>query len=235
MEDNDYKKWADYVEKLFEINGSNPHMVLDLGCGTGSFCIEMAKRGHEMIGIDLSLDMLSCANEKSTRQGTDILFLNQDMTDFELYGTVDAVVCLMDSINYVTYKRDVLKILKLVKNYLNPEGLFIFDINSYYKFDKILDNNVFYNIDDEVTYIWQNSFDKSKSICRFDLTFFVKDGLLYNRFDEVHYERAYKTVEIKDMIKRSGLELCGIYGEFDTKNPTKRCERTFFVCKNEQF
>ena len=228
MEDSDYKKWADYIEKLFAINGANPHMILDLGCGTGSFCIEMSKRGHEMIGIDLSPDMLSCAKEKSIEQDADILFLNQDLTDFELYGTVDAVVSLMDSINYVTYKKDVMRIFKLVTNYLNPNGLFIFDINSYYKFDKVLDDNVFYNIDDEVTYIWQNTFDKTKSICRFDLTFFIKEQVLYNKFDEVHYERAYKAVEIKSMLERSGLELCGVYGEFKLKTPTKNCERIFF-------
>jgi 2-polyprenyl-3-methyl-5-hydroxy-6-metoxy-1,4-benzoquinol methylase len=231
MKDIDYSKWADYIEKLFCMYKINPTLILDLGCGTGSFCIEMSKRGYEMIGVDLSSEMLSCAKTKSIEQDVQVLYLNQDMTEFELYGTVDAVVCLMDSMNYVTYKNDIKHIFKLVNNYLNPGGLFIFDINSYFKIEKILSNNVFFNLDDDITYIWQNSFDKNKRICRFDLTFFVKNLDSYKRFDETHYERAYTMDEISDIVNRAGLHRCAVYGEFDFGFPGKRCERIFFVCK----
>lgn len=231
MKDVDYGKWADYVEKIFTLHMVDPSLILDLGCGTGSFCTEMAGRGYEMIGIDLSSDMLSCAKSKSLSQGVDILYLNQDMTGFELYGTVDVVVCLMDSINYITYKNDVKRVFKLVNNYLNPGGLFIFDINSMYKLENVLGNNIFYNIEDDITYIWQNSYDKTKMTCRFDLTFFVKLGDTYKRFDEVHYERAYMLDEIEEIVNKAGLELIAVYGEFSFKFPGKSCERIFFVCR----
>lgn len=231
MKDVDYSKWADYIEQLFKRNNSEPSMVLDLGCGTGSFCTEMAGRGYEMIGIDLSPEMLSCAKAKALEKNLDILYLNQDIANFELYGTVDAIVCLMDSLNYITYKKDVRKVLRLANNYLNPGGLFIFDLNSRHKFEQILGNNVFFNNDRDISYIWQNSYDKAKSICRFDLTFFIASGDVYRRFDEEHYERAYDVDEMGKIIISAGLELCSVYREFDFKPPVKSTERIFFTCR----
>jgi SAM-dependent methyltransferase len=193
--------------------------------------MEMAKRGYEMIGIDLSAEMLSCARQKALEAGTDILYLNQDMTEFELYGTVDAITCLMDSVNYVTYKSDLKRLFKLVNNYLNPGGLFVFDINSPYKIENILGTNVFCETGEEASYIWQNNFDKSSRLCRFDLTFFVREGELYRRFDEVHYERSYDREELKAMLYAAGLELTSIYGAFGFRKPSEKCERMFFVCR----
>lgn len=137
-QDIEYEKWADFLESAFLKFGDKPRLVLELGCGTGSLAIEMAKRGYDMIGLDLSVDMLSRAAEKSRDQGVDILFINQDMRDFELYGTVDAVICMLDSINYITDKTDLDRVFQLVHMYLNPGGLFIFDINSEYKLSHIL-------------------------------------------------------------------------------------------------
>lgn len=233
MYDVDYKKWADYVENLFAKNGLKPSVILDLGCGTGNFTIEMARRGYEMIGIDISPDMLSCAKSKAEMEKVDILFLNQDMTQFELYGTVDAVVCLMDSVNYVTSKKELKRLFKLVNNYLNPEGLFIFDTNTYYKFDKTLDKNVFYDVGDDITYIWENNFDRRKGLCEFDLTFFVREGENYKRYEELHSERAYTHGEIKELIEYSEMELIGIYDELRFKAPKNESLRNFFVCREK--
>ncbi len=231
MNDINYPKWADYIERIFKKYKLKPSLVLDLGCGTGSMCIEMAQRGYEMIGADLSSDMLSCAREKLTALGLDILLLNQDMTSFELYGTVDAIVSLVDSVNYITDKRALKRMFSLVQNYLNPGGIFIFDINTPYKFESVLADNVYYNVEDEICYIWQNNFDRKTRICEFDLTFFIKQEELYKRFDEVHYERAYKVDELKGMIEASGLEFCAAYGEFGFTEPAADSERVFLVCR----
>jgi len=231
MNDVDYKSWTDYIEDIFKINGLKPSLVLDLGCGTGSFCIEMSKRRYEMIGVDQSVDMLACAKFKSDREGLDILYINQDMSDFELYGTVDAVVCLMDSVNYLTAKNDVKRMFKLVENYLNPGGLFIFDINTAYKLEYILGDNIFHHIGDDITYIWQNSYDRKKRLCEFDLTFFIREKDKYLKHTEIHYERAYTIVEMKQMIEYSGLEFLCTYDELRLVRPKIKSERVFFVCK----
>jgi len=231
MYDIDYSNWADYIEEIFSINKKDVSLLLDLGCGTGSFCVEMAKRGYDMIGVDISPDMLSCAREKAESNGVDILFLNQDMTGFELYGTVDAAVCLMDSINYITGKRDLKRMFKLVKNYLNPDGLFIFDINSVYKFENILSDNVYYDVGDDIAYIWQNSYDKKRRICEFDLTFFVREKDCYRRYDEVHKERAYSIDEMKNLIEASGMKLLKTYADLSFSPPGEKSERIFFVCQ----
>ncbi len=231
MYDVDYKAWADFIEGIFKKNGITPSIILDLGCGTGSFCIEMANRGYDMIGVDISAEMLSRASFKSSGVRDRILYLNQDMTEFELYGTVDVVACLMDSINYLLNKKDIKKMFKLVKNYLNPGGLFIFDINTEYKLENVLGNNVFYDIGDEIAYLWQNSYDKRKRTCEFDLTFFVKQNEAYMRFDENHTERAFSVPEIKELIEFSGFELVSCYNELKFSPPKKSSERIFFVCK----
>lgn len=177
MVDIDYSKWAGYIEEIFKVYDLKPELIADLGCGTGSFCMEMVNRGYNMIGIDISTEMLSRAILKVESQSIDrekVLLLNQDMSKFELYGTVDVIVSLVDSINYITDKTDLKRMIRLVGNYLNPGGLFIFDVNSQYKFEKIFNNNVFYSIDEDITYIWKNSFNKKNKLCKFDLTFFVR-------------------------------------------------------------
>ncbi len=232
MYDVDYKKRADYIEGIFDANGIKPSLILDLGCGTGNFCIEMAMKGYDMIGVDKSYDMLSCAKEKSLKNGCDILYVNQDITDFELYGTVDAIICLTDTVNYLTHKRDVKKLFKLVKNYLNPGGLFIFDINSEFKLAKVLGDNVFYEVNEEISYIWQNRYDKARKICEFDLTFFVKnDQGKYERYDETHYERAFSVSDMEQMIKNENMVLLDKYNDLTYIKPTKNSQRIFFVCR----
>ncbi len=233
MSDVDYSQWADYLVSIFERYNCKPKLIADLGCGTGSFCLEMDRRGYEMIGIDASAEMLSCARQKSLDAGSEILFLNQDITEFELYGTVDAITCLMDSLNYITYKNDLKRMIKWVYNYLDPKGLFVFDINSPYKFENILASNVFCETSEDVSYIWQNSYDKRSRICRFDLTFFVREGGLYRRFDEVHYERSYDVRDLEKMLVSAGMKILGIHPAFGFGKPGPRCERIFFVCEKQ--
>ncbi|MDP4092844.1 MAG: class I SAM-dependent methyltransferase [Bacillota bacterium] len=231
MYDVDYKVWADYIEKIYQKFGLAPSLIADLGCGTGSFCIEMADRGYDMIGVDVSPDMLSCAGDKSRSKGLDILLLNQDMSEFELFGTVDSIVCLVDSLNYLTKKSNILKMFKLVENYLNPGGLFIFDINTEFKLEKTLGNNVFYEVGDDISYIWQCSFNKKERKSNFDITFFIKERELYHRYDEVHTEKAYGQEEIKHLVEQAGLQLLDIFDELSFNPARETSERVFFVCR----
>ncbi len=231
--DIDYSKWADYVEQIIRKNNPEARMILELGCGTGSFGIEMAKRGYDMICLDLSSDMLDCASEKAKSDNLDILFLNQDMSSFELYGTVDVIVCLLDSFNYLTKQEQVRKMFRLVHNYLNPGGLFIFDINTQYKFENTLSNNLFYEIGEEVTYLWENEYNSKTKKARFDLTFFIKEGSLYKRFDETHFEKAYSNEEIMEFINKSELKILAVYENLKFKKPSVKSERNFYVCKKD--
>ena len=231
INDVDYKEWADYYFKIFQRYGLSPKLGLDLGCGTGNLTVELASRGIEMTGVDLSEDMLMVAREKS--EGMDILYLNQDMTEFELYGTVDFIVSSLDCINYITDKRDLQRVMKLANNYLEPGGLFIFDINTRYKLENIIGDNTFILEDDDYFCSWQNEYDKRRKLSDFYLTFFLKDGENYTRFDEHHTERAYEIEEIKSLIESSGMRLLKVYHNLSFENPKKNSERVFFVAQEQ--
>lgn len=231
INDVDYKKWVDYYFKIFDRYGLNPKLGLDLGCGTGSMSVEFAKRGIEMTGVDLSEDMLSVAREKS--DGLDILYLNQDMREFELYGTVDFIVSGLDCINYITDKRDLLKVMRLVNNYLDPGGLFIFDINTRYKLEYITGDNTFVLENDEVFCTWQNEYDEKRNISDFYLTFFCKDKDVYRRFDEEHSQRAYTIEEITEVIEKSGMRLLKVYNDLSFESPKKNSQRVFFIAQEQ--
>ena len=229
--DVDYNSIINFIKKTFEKNNLSPKLIVDLACGTGNIAIPLSQSGYEMIGIDSSTDMLSVAKEKAEKLGHDILFLNQDITNFELYGTVDAATCILDSINHITDKRNLLRFFKLVKNYLNIGGIFIFDINTEYKLEEVIGNNIFIRDENEIYYIWENNYRRSTKICDFYLTFFVKTGESYKKFEEIHREKAYTIKELKNMISLSGLELLSISDELTFEKPKAKSKRLFFVCK----
>ena len=230
--DINYTEWADYLQSAFMKFRCAPRLILELGCGTGSLAIELSKRGYDMIALDSSVDMLGKAYQKAKDAGADILFLNQDMREFELYGTVDAVLCLLDSINYITSMKDLKKVFGLVRNYLNPGGLFIFDTNSPYKLSHVLGNETFYELGDEISWVWQNTYDSKKRITTFDITFFVKSkNGLYERFDETHRERAYTREEMEGALQSAGLQLLGDYGNLNFSKPAPSEERIFYIAQ----
>jgi len=153
-----YGERCDYLEKIFEkYLPHKPLLIADLGCGTGSVCGILSERGYDMIGIDSSEEMLMEAMEKKGERS--ILYLNQDMCDFELYGTVDVMLSMLDSINYILEPAELKSMFELVHNYLNPDGLFVFDVNTLHKFSEVLGDNVFVSDEETVFYKWDNSFD----------------------------------------------------------------------------
>ena len=235
----DYKRWADFIEAAFErFLHTRPEIVLDLACGTGTMTRELASRGYDMIGVDGSADMLSEAYMK----GADgILYLKQDMREFELYGTVGATVCCLDSINYLLDEKDVKTTFSLVHNYLDPDGLFLFDVNSPYKFENIYADNA-YILEDEMTDAntgdkysvycgWQNYYDKESGICDFYLTLFEELDGKYMRSDEQQKERCYTLETLKSILTDCGFEFLGVYADYDFSQPTDTTERFYIAAR----
>ncbi len=225
MSDVPYDKWTSFLEKVWQDYDINPKLICDLGCGTGSLTQILAKT-YDMIGIDISPDMLMIAREKNMENDTNILYLEQDMREFELYGTVDSIVCMCDSLNYLTEKEDVIDVFKLCNNYLNPKGLLIFDLNTEYKFKNVYGSKTFADNTDVGSYIWINDYIEEEKINVYDVNFFIYDdeAEMYEKFDEYHEERAYSLDEIKEMLQIAGLDFvkaCDINFEEVTET-TKR-------------
>ena len=238
----DYGAWADYFEACFKkYLPKKPELMLDLACGTGSMTFELASRGYDMIGIDGSDAMLTRALDNAyDREISGILFLNQDMREFELYGTVGAISCCLDSINYLTEKEDVKKCFSLAHNYLDPDGLFLFDMNTPYKFENIYADNA-YILEDEMIYEgedapsavfcgWQNQYDKKSGICDFYLSVFEEDtDGKYIRQDEHQRERCYTLETVKILLSQAGFDYLGFFSDFDFTEPDEKCDRWYIA------
>ena len=230
----DYEKWADFFEACFErFLNKRPELVLDLACGTGRMTRALAQRGYDMIGVDGSDSMLSEAYMKG---GEGVLYLLQDMREFELYGTVGAVVCCLDSINYLLSDEDVKTTFKNVHNYLDPDGVFIFDMNTPYKFENIY-GDMSYILEDEgedgaVFCGWQNDYDRESGICDFYLSLFEEneDGS-YDRSDEHQRERCYALDTVKKLLCESGFELLGIYSDYSFSECAEDTERWYIAAR----
>lgn len=221
--DTDYEKFVSYYQEIFKKFNINPSLIADLGCGTGTLTALMRDAGYDMIGIDRSAEMLSLAKGKNE----DILFLNQEITNFELYGTVDAAYSSLDLVNYLIEDGELLKFFKLINNYLNPGGIYIFDISSYYKLSEVLGNNTYIYENNDIFYTWENFFEDN--ILEMTLTFFKKCGNLYERFEEEQIQRAYTPEEILETAKDAALCVLGVFGDLSFESPSPETERIFFV------
>ena len=232
MDNIPYGEWTEYVKELLAEEGIREGILLDLGCGTGSVTELLAKSGFDMIGIDNSEEMLEIAIEKRAESGLDILYLLQDMREFELYGTVKGVVSLCDSMNYILDEEDLLDVFKLVHNYLDNHGIFVFDMNTMYKYQEILADNTFAEDREESSFIWGNYYDEEDEINQYDLTLFVKeeDGR-YRKYEETHLQRAYEQKCVEELIKESGLELLHVYDAFTKETPAEDSQRIYYVCR----
>ncbi len=225
----EYKKRADYFRTLLCARGITGGILLDLACGTGSMLYEMAKFGYDVIGVDSSPEMLSIAQCKTSDSGKSPLLLCQHMQSLDLYGTVDAVICSLDSINHLTNPEDVKETFKRVSLFLNPGGVFIFDVNTIYKHKEILADNVFVYDLDEVYCVWQNRFDENLNTVDMKLDFFEEDSGAYYRSTENFAERAYPLDELSVWLKEAGLAVTGIYEEMKQTPPTETAQRAVFI------
>ena len=233
--DLDYGKWADFIEETFRrYFPGKVESVLDLACGTGRMTEELCRRGYDMIGVDLSSEMLSVARASAEKKGMAdrILYLCQDMCEFELYGTVEAVVCCLDAVNHVTDRASLSRCFHWVHNYLVPNGLFLFDVNSPYKFREVYGDRAYVLEDDGVLCAWQNQFSERSKTCDFYISLFSEneDGL-YERTDTVRRERLYTIPALSRLLKENGLELLYICPDFSFGNIKETDERYYIAAR----
>ena len=235
----DYSAWADFIEECFKrYLKEKPSLVLDLACGTGSMTFELHSRGYDMIGVDISEEMLYKAYDKAyANEINNILFIKQDMREFELYGTVGAICSCLDSVNYLTTRKDLEECFSHAHNYLDPDGLFIFDVNTPYKFENIYGNNhyIFESADNEgrEAYCgWQNEYDKDTKLCNFYLSVFTENEKRgYERNDDEQTERCYTMEELRESLEACGFEVIGFFGDYDFAEPHSKCERWYIVAR----
>ena len=224
MDNIDYDGWSVYLISLLKEYGVDDGLVLELGCGTGSMTERLARAGYDMIGADLSADMLDIAMEKRAESGLDILYLLQDMREFELYGTVRAVVSVCDSMNYLLEEEDLLTVFRLVNNYLDPGGMFIFDLNTEKKYRDMGETTIAENRE-EASFIWENYFDEEEKINEYDLTLFIRDeDGRYDKFEEFHEQRAYPLCGLARSYRKAAWSLsrCTMHLPMNLRQRTAR-------------
>ena len=229
-----YAAWADYIEKQFARRGIPGKTVLDLACGTGSLTWELARRGYEMIGVDRSPEMLAQAAEKADDVLIPPLFLCQTMEKLDLYGTIDACVCCLDSVNYVTLPKKLARAFQRVHLFLMPGGLFLFDVNTPEKLES-LDGQVFLDEKEDVYCVWRAEYSRRSRICSYYMDIFQLDGQTgqWERGVELHQERAYTVQELTELLKRAGFRDIRTYGALKLRAPAAAEGRIFFVARKD--
>ncbi len=239
MDNVPYEEWCEYITGLLQEYGIGEGLVLDLGCGTGKLTRLLAKAGYDMIGVDNAEEMLEIAREAEYDNGTEgedlagnILYLLQDMRSFELYGTVRAVVSICDSINYILEEDDLREVFRLVNNYLDPAGIFIFDLNTIYKYRELLGETTISESREEGSFIWDNYYDEQSGINEYDLTLFIREGgELYRKYEETHYQRAYELWNIKRLLAEAGMEFVAAYDAFSREPVKEDSERIYIIAR----
>ena len=261
MDNVPYGEWARHIrEKLCE-HGVTDGIVLDLGGGTGTMTERLAGYGYDMIGVDNSEEMLELAMEKKTESGYDILYLLQDMRGFELYGTVRAVVSVCDSVNYITEPDELEEVFRLVNNYLDPKGIFLFDFNTVHKYRDVIGDSTIAEDRGVCSFIWDNRYYEKEQINEYDLTLFIaedfnpmenayvsertadsedallseeeggENGSLYRRYTETHYQRGYTLAEIQELLERAGLVFIEAYDADTKETPNDTSERICVIAR----
>ncbi len=229
-----YRSWAGYLEKHFARAGIPVRTVLDLACGTGSLTWELARRGYEMIGVDRSEEMLAQANEKGEDfTGERPIFLHQSMDKLDLYGTIDACVCCLDSVNYVTRPAQLERAFARVHLFLMPGGIFVFDINTPEKL-RALDGQVFLDETEDAYCVWRAEYSKRRRVCTYAMDLFrLTPAGLWERGEELHEEYAYEPDELEEMLRRAGFHHIRRYGDRKLRAPRPGEERIFFTARKD--
>ncbi len=229
----DYKNRAKYITDILKKNGVKDGLLLDLACGTGSLSVELSEMGYEVIATDSSPEMLIQAQNKAFEREQQIMFLCQRMEETDLYGTVRAIVCSLDSINHLKTVSDVNKTFSVLKNFIDDGGIMVFDVNTLYKHQKVLGNNTFVYDEKNVYCVWQNRLLNDNKTVNINLDFFVKSGNTYNRYNENFNETAFTIDELTHCFTNNGFKLLNIYDDMTENEPGSESERLYFVIRRE--
>lgn len=234
MDNVPYEEWSTYLIGLLKEHGVEDGLVLDLGCGTGKMTRLLEKAGYDMVGIDYSEEMLGIAREQQFEDAdSSILYLLQDMRELELDGTVRAVVSICDSMNYILEDEELEQVFRAVNRYLAPKGMFIFDLNTLYKYRDLLGETTISENREEGSFIWDNYFDEEEMVNEYDLTLFIREkGDLYRKYEETHFQRAYTLERVKELLEKAGMEFVAAYDAF-TKEPVKENSERIYVIARE--
>ena len=232
MDNIDYSAWSDYIVELLNKYGITDGQILELGCGTGTITELLATKGYDMIGLDNSAEMLSVATDKKSESGHDILYILQDMCGFELHRSVPGIISVCDSMNYILEEDDLFKVFQRVQEYLNTDGVFIFDLNTIYKYEKALGDNTFAENREEGSFIWENFYDEETQINEYDLTLFIpREDASYQKSEETHYQRAYSLETIEALLVKAGLKFITAYDAFTFDEPKNDSERIYIIAR----
>ena len=231
MEDVPYDKWIENIKKLIGEINLKPQNVLELACGTGTLSLKISKMGYNVTGIDISEEMLSVAKNKALQERQRIDFLNQDISDFQVSRKFDLIISLCDGINYIIEKKDIENLFRKVYQSLSEDGIFIFDISSYYKLKNILGNNNISQADEDLAFIWENYYDDESDILEFDLSIFIEENGIYKRYNEEHIQKAYKISDLEKIYQEKFVAL-KIFDE-NFQKISEETERIFFALKKK--
>jgi ubiquinone/menaquinone biosynthesis C-methylase UbiE len=221
-----YDAWAAYIDNCIKAKGK-ADIVLDLACGTGNITLRMAKRGYDMIGVDFSEDMLMQAQNKACEQGHKVLWLAQDMRSLDLYGTVDAALCVCDGLNYLLEPSELKEVFRRVRLFLNPDGIFIFDMNTEYKFREVMGESAFGGKAEGAVFHWDNYYDPEKMINEYKVQFITQNE---GEFYETHRQRAYKINDVVRWLTEAGFGEIRLRNNYSDEPLKADTARAVFIC-----
>ena len=234
MDETPYEEWCEFLNRILEKYKVPKGLVLDLGCGTGTLTEMLSQEGYDMIGVDNSEQMLAIAMEKRDESGENILYLLQDMREFELYGTVGAVISVCDSLNYLLEEEELVQTFKLVNNYLDPKGIFIFDFNTVYKYREIIGDATIAENREDCSFIWDNFYHEEEEINEYDLTIFVReDGDIFRKFEENHFQRGYRLEQMVRALEQAGMEFITAMDADTHEEVTNTSERIYCIAREK--
>lgn len=247
MDNTPYGQWGERLDGLIrkygvskperdvkDILDSERNLVVDLACGTGTLAEIMYGRGYDMIGVDVSEAMLNIAMGKKEESGSEILYLQQDMRELELYSTVGTIYSVCDSLNYILEEEELLEVFRLVNNYLFPGGVFIFDFNTDYKYREVIGDATIAENREDCSFIWENIYDAEEEVNEYDLTVFVREeGDSFRRFTETHLQRGYTLEQMTRLVEQAGMRLVESMDADTGEAVTERSERIYMVAREQ--